>query len=105
MPKRDEAPIVHVTPKWDENKTMKSVQWMGSKDMRVVEAHKPLITDSGDAIIKVTSAAICGSDLHLYLGAMPGKVLKNHFTSRLFLRALSCQGVRPNFLFLKIGPI
>lgn len=65
--------MVHTMPKWDENKTMKTVQWMGTKDMRVVEAPKPMITDPGDAIIKVTSACICGSDLHLYLGAMPGK--------------------------------
>lgn len=43
-----------------------------SKDIRVEDSPKPQITDPGDALIKITSAAICGSDLHMYVGQMPG---------------------------------
>ncbi|EIE21552.1 GroES-like protein [Coccomyxa subellipsoidea C-169] len=39
---------------------------------QVIDVPKPKITNPGDAIIKVTSSAICGSDLHLYLNVIPG---------------------------------
>ncbi len=50
---------------------MKAVTWQGKRDIRVEEVPDPQIQEPTDAIIKVTSAAICGSDLHLYevLGA------------------------------------
>jgi threonine dehydrogenase-like Zn-dependent dehydrogenase len=52
---------------------MQAVEWGGKKKI-VVNSKRPVpvITDPGDAIIKVTSTAICGSDLHMYLAAMPG---------------------------------
>lgn len=62
----------HIKPNTDPNTLMKSAQWYGSKDIRVVETPKPVVTDPEDVVIKVTSTCICGSDLHLYLGAMPG---------------------------------
>src|SRR5436190_4524849 len=40
-------------------------------DMRVDSVPDPKIADPGDAIIRITSTAICGSDLHLYDGFMP----------------------------------
>ncbi len=50
---------------------MRAVVWNGRRDVRVEEVADPVIQDPGDAIIKVTSTNICGSDLHLYepLGA------------------------------------
>ncbi len=73
MPQRDEAPEVHTQPKRDESKPkMKTVQWFGTKDMRIVEEYRPMVTDPGDVVVRVSSAAICGSDLHIYLGEMPG---------------------------------
>jgi threonine dehydrogenase-like Zn-dependent dehydrogenase len=50
---------------------MRAVVWNGRRDVRVEEVADPAIQDPGDAIIKVTSTNICGSDLHLYepLGA------------------------------------
>jgi threonine dehydrogenase-like Zn-dependent dehydrogenase len=51
---------------------MKAVEWLGKKSVQVAERPVPMITDPCDAIIKVTSSAICGSDLHLYVNAMPG---------------------------------
>ena len=54
---------IHVHPKQDESRTMKTLQWFGSKDVRVEDAPVPMVTDPGDVVIKVTSTAICGSDL------------------------------------------
>ena len=44
---------------------------MGTNDVRVEDVPEPKILDSRDAIIKITSTAICGSDLHLLDGYMP----------------------------------
>ena len=45
---------------------MKAVVWHGKEDVRVDNVPDPTIREPTDAIIKVTSTAICGSDLHLY---------------------------------------
>ncbi|NUW43772.1 zinc-dependent alcohol dehydrogenase [Nonomuraea rhodomycinica] len=45
---------------------MKAVTWHGKRDVRVEEVPDPAIKEPTDAIIKITSTAICGSDLHLY---------------------------------------
>ena len=50
---------------------MKAVCWMGTQNMQVQTVPDPEILNPRDAIIKVTSTAICGSDLHLYDGYMP----------------------------------
>jgi threonine dehydrogenase-like Zn-dependent dehydrogenase len=51
---------------------MKAVTWQGTRSMKVEKVPDPRILNNGDAVIKVTSTAICGSDLHLYGGFMPG---------------------------------
>jgi len=50
---------------------MKAVCWHGTGDVRVDKVPDPKIADPGDVIIRVTSTAICGSDLHLFDGFMP----------------------------------
>lgn len=45
---------------------MKALTWWGTGDVRVEDVADPAIEDPTDAIIRVTSSAICGSDLHLY---------------------------------------
>ncbi|MBE1535427.1 zinc-dependent alcohol dehydrogenase [Actinomadura algeriensis] len=45
---------------------MKAVTWHGKRDVRVESVPDPEIKESDDAIIRVTSSGICGSDLHLY---------------------------------------
>jgi threonine dehydrogenase-like Zn-dependent dehydrogenase len=50
---------------------MKALCWHGKEDVRVDTVPDPTILDPHDAIIKITSTAICGSDLHLYDGFMP----------------------------------
>ncbi|CAB3675920.1 zinc-dependent alcohol dehydrogenase [Paraburkholderia rhynchosiae] len=51
---------------------MKALRWHGKKDIRCDSVPDPKIEHPRDAIIKVSSCAICGSDLHLYDGFMPG---------------------------------
>jgi len=51
---------------------MKALCWHGKHDVRYETVPDPQIEDARDAIIKVTSCAICGSDLHLFDGFMPG---------------------------------
>ncbi len=58
---------------------MKALTWQGKRDVRVEEVPDPRIEEPTDAIIRMTSTAICGSDLHLYevLGPYlkPGDIL------------------------------
>ncbi|AMV16449.1 zinc-dependent alcohol dehydrogenase [Planctomyces sp. SH-PL14] len=62
---------------------MKALCWHGKEDVRIDDVPDPRIEDPRDAIIRVTSTAICGSDLHLYDGYMPtmesGDVLGHEF--------------------------
>ena len=50
---------------------MKAIVWHGKEDVRCETVPDPKIEDPRDAIIKITSTGICGSDLHLYDGYMP----------------------------------
>ncbi|MEU3170098.1 zinc-dependent alcohol dehydrogenase [Streptosporangium sp. NPDC006930] len=54
---------------------MKALTWHGRRDVRVEEVADPILKEPNDAIIKVTTSAICGSDLHLYevLGPFMGE--------------------------------
>jgi threonine dehydrogenase-like Zn-dependent dehydrogenase len=58
---------------------MKALVWHGKRDVRVDTVADPVIVEGTDAIVRVTTTAICGSDLHLYevLGAFlePGDIL------------------------------
>ena len=45
---------------------MKAVTWHGRRDVRVDQVPDPVIEEPTDAVIRVTSSGICGSDLHLY---------------------------------------
>jgi threonine dehydrogenase-like Zn-dependent dehydrogenase len=62
---------------------MKAVCWYGKNDVRVENVPDPEILNPRDAIVKITSTAICGSDLHLYDGYIPtmkkGDILGHEF--------------------------
>ena len=62
---------------------MKALCWHGKNDIRCDTVPDPTIEDPRDVIVKVTSCAICGSDLHLMDGLMPtmksGDVLGHEF--------------------------
>ena len=50
---------------------MKAVVWHGKEDVRVDNVPDPIIQEPTDAIVRITSTAICGSDLHLYAKLSP----------------------------------
>ena len=45
---------------------MRAVTWHGKRDVRVDDVPDPRIEQPTDAIVRITSTAICGSDLHVY---------------------------------------
>jgi threonine dehydrogenase-like Zn-dependent dehydrogenase len=62
---------------------MKALCWFGRNDVRVETVPDPTILNPRDAIVRITSTAICGSDLHLYDGYIPsmekGDILGHEF--------------------------
>ncbi|MCM0000144.1 MAG: glutathione-dependent formaldehyde dehydrogenase [Erythrobacter sp.] len=62
---------------------MRALTWQGTKKVSVETVADPEIVNPRDAIIRVTSTAICGSDLHLYDGVIPsmqpGDILGHEF--------------------------
>jgi len=62
---------------------VKATCWMGRNSVEVVDVPDPQILSKRDAIVRITSTAICGSDLHLYDGYVPtmkrGDVLGHEF--------------------------
>ena len=62
---------------------MKATCWMGKRNVEVVDVPDPKILNQQDAIVKISSTAICGSDLHLYNGFVPtmerGDILGHEF--------------------------
>src|SRR5215207_7249810 len=54
---------------------MKAVTWHGKRDVRVDNVPDPTIQEPNDAVVHITTTAICGSDLHLYevLGPFMGE--------------------------------
>ncbi len=62
---------------------MRALTWHGIEDVRITEVPDPVIQQPTDAVVRVTSTAICGSDLHLYKVLAPylteGDVLGHEF--------------------------
>ena len=79
---------------------MKANCWYGKQDLRVENVPDPKIINSQDAILKVTSTAICGSELHLYNGYVPsmqqGDILGHEFMGEVVETG-------PNVKNLKVG--
>jgi threonine dehydrogenase-like Zn-dependent dehydrogenase len=65
------------------DEAMKAACWHGKHDMRVDNVPDPVIQDSRDVILRITTTAICGSDLHIYDGYIPtmekGDILGHEF--------------------------
>src|SRR5206468_10387631 len=51
---------------------MKSAVYRGEKQVEVSDVPKASISNATDALVKVTLAGVCGSDLHIYEGRIPG---------------------------------
>ena len=66
---------------------MKALCWYGTHDVRVKNVPDPEIRNPRDAIVKITTTAICGSDLHLYDGYIPamekGDILGHEFMGEI----------------------
>ena len=77
---------------------MKAITWHGKHDVRCETVDDPEILNPRDAVIRVTSTAICGSDLHLYDGYIPslkpGDVLGHEFMGEV-VEAGSASTLRP----------
>jgi threonine dehydrogenase-like Zn-dependent dehydrogenase len=89
-----------VKPATDPLKLMKALEWHGNKDVRVVNRPRPIITERRDVIVQVTSATVCGSDLHLYhaefQGLEKGDILGHEAVGFV-------ESVGPDVLTLKVG--
>ncbi|KAH8119822.1 GroES-like protein [Phellopilus nigrolimitatus] len=70
-----------------DGSTMKALAWMGTKQVQVIDAPVPDVTDPDDIVIKVTGTTICGSDLHLYHGEIvtlqKGDILGHEFMGKV----------------------
>jgi threonine dehydrogenase-like Zn-dependent dehydrogenase len=66
---------------------MKAVCWYGAQDVRVMNVADPTILNPHDCIVRITSTAICGSDLHIYDGYIPsmerGDILGHEFMGEI----------------------
>jgi threonine dehydrogenase-like Zn-dependent dehydrogenase len=62
---------------------MKALRWYGKNDVRVENVPEPTIEHPRDALVRITTTAICGSDLHLFDGYIPtmqqGDILGHEF--------------------------
>ncbi len=79
---------------------MKAVCWMGKKKMEVQRVDDPKILNPRDCIVRITSTAICGSDIHLYDGYIPtmekGDIMGHEFMGEVV-------EVGPEVKKLKVG--
>ena len=79
---------------------MKATCWMDKREVEVIDVPDPQILNARDAIVRVTSTAICGSDLHLYNGFIPtmkkGDILGHEFMGEVM-------EVGPGVKHLRVG--
>ncbi|KAK9840643.1 hypothetical protein WJX81_006607 [Elliptochloris bilobata] len=69
---KSSQPHVTISPKLDSNHKMLAAERHGAKNIKVNERPRVLVTDPDDVVLKDTFICICCSDLHIYVGAMPG---------------------------------
>jgi threonine dehydrogenase-like Zn-dependent dehydrogenase len=78
---------------------MKANCWYGKNDVRVERVPDPEILNPRDAIVKITSTAICGSDLHLYDGFIPtmekGDILGHEFMGEVVEVGSGVKNLKP----------
>ena len=78
---------------------MRALRWHGKHDVRCDTVPDPVIEDGRDAIVKVSTCAICGSDLHLFDGLMPtmehGDILGHEFMGEVVEVGRQNQNLKP----------
>lgn len=79
--------------------TMKALVWQGEGRLALTDRPVPVIQNSRDAVVRVTRAAICSSDLHIQRGAVPrankGIVLGHEFVGEVTETGSDVAGLRP----------
>ncbi len=77
---------------------MKALRWYGKEDVRVEQVPDPAIVNPRDAIVRVTTTCICGSDLHMYDGYIPtmqpGDILGHEFMGEVVALGKEVSNVR-----------
>jgi threonine dehydrogenase-like Zn-dependent dehydrogenase len=88
---------------------MKAVCWFGPKDIRVEEVPDPHLINPHDAVVRITSTAICGSDLHLYNGYIPtmkkGDILGHEFMGEVVETGNEVSNIKPGDRVVVAFPI
>ena len=79
---------------------MKAMVFHGNNDLRVEEVPKPQIISSQDALVKVTTSTICGSDIHQkyhgeQMGVLPGTIIGHEFVGIVEEIGESVEGFKP----------
>jgi threonine dehydrogenase-like Zn-dependent dehydrogenase len=78
---------------------MRATCWTGKTQVEVLNVPDPRVIDSRDAIVKISSTAICGSDLHLYNGFIPtmksGDIVGHEFMGEVTDVGRDVQTLRP----------
>src|SRR3954454_9076905 len=88
---------------------MKAVCYYGKEDIRVERVPDPKILNPRDAIIRITSTAICGSDLHIYDGFIPtmekGDILGHEFMGEVVEVGPAIKNLKPGDRVVNPFPI
>jgi threonine dehydrogenase-like Zn-dependent dehydrogenase len=88
---------------------MKAVCWCGTNRLEVEDVPDPKILNPRDAIIRITSTAVCGSDLHLYNGfiptMMPGDILGHEFMGEVVEVGSGVKNLQPGDRVVNPFPI
>ncbi|NTU83144.1 MAG: glutathione-dependent formaldehyde dehydrogenase [Chloroflexales bacterium] len=77
---------------------MRALRWYGKEDVRVEQVPDPQIVNPRDAIVRVTTTCICGSDLHMYDGYIPtmqqGDILGHEFMGEVMALGREVKNIR-----------
>ncbi|RKN15383.1 glutathione-dependent formaldehyde dehydrogenase [Micromonospora musae] len=78
---------------------MKATAWMGRDSVKVIDVPDPTILSPRDAIVRISTTAICGSDMHLYHGYIPamrkGDILGHEFMGEVVEVGPQVRNLRP----------
>jgi len=88
---------------------MKAVCWYGIHDLRYQDVPDPIMVSPRDVILRVTSSAVCGSDLHLYNGVIPtmkpGDIIGHEFMGEVVEVGKEIRTVKPGDRVVVPSPI
>ena len=78
---------------------MRAVVYRGPEDIRLEQVAEPALVDADDAIVRVTTTSICGSDLHILHGLLPrmepGRIIGHEYTGEVHEVGVSVKRIKP----------